>query len=199
MALPVAILIFLFIFLMLFGANLVVVGLHHIVKKSAGKVFALSAVILAVATSFPEMSLAITSGFSGKSALSLGNVMGANIANLSLVVGGAAIVAGGVKFQGGFLKKELILGFFSGIFPVVLMYDGILSRLDGSILILSWIAYVVHFFKIRFIGIAEKILEEGSWHGLLHKIHVNTLVGKEWAKLLIGVIILLLSAEIIVY
>lgn len=196
MALPITILIFLFIFLLLWASNMVVVGLRRIARATHAGVFAISAILLALATSFPELGVAITSGLSGESTLSLGNVLGANITNLTLVSGAAALVAGKVNIQGGFLKREVLIALLAGLLPLLLMLDGGLSRIDGLILIAVWGAYVTHFFHIRFRQIAQKFQEEGWWYRFLHK--VNGRGGQETARLLIGVALLLFSADMIV-
>lgn len=196
MAIPIVILLFCFIFLLLLGTNIVVVGLRRLAVTTHTGLFALSAILLALATSFPELSVAVTSGFSGVSSLSLGNILGANIANITLVTGGAALVAGQVTVRGKFLRREFFLAFAAGIIPLFLLFDGLLSRIDGLILMTVWGAYVAHFFKVRFIQLAKNFAQEGFWHRFLYKVEGTT--GKETAKLLLGVAILLFSADIIV-
>jgi cation:H+ antiporter len=48
--------------------------------------------VVAVGTSLPELVTAITSARKQVSDLSVGNVLGANIANLSLIIGAAAVL-----------------------------------------------------------------------------------------------------------
>lgn len=199
MALPLAILIFFFVLLLLFGANMVVTALRHF-SSSKTSTFTLSAILLALATSFPELFIAITSGLEGTSELALGNFLGANITNLTLVAGGAAVIAGRVAMHGEFLRREAWIALIAGVVPLVLLLDGILSRIDGMILIAVWGAYVVHFFHIRFIQIAQKLSDEGFWYRFLHKVEVgvNGTKGRETARLLLGVALLLFSADVIV-
>lgn len=196
MAVPIILLIFVFIFLLLFGANLVVVGLRRLTKASQAGLFALSAIALGLATSLPELSVAITSGINQNSSLSLGNVLGANIANLTLVAGGAAIVAGKVVVSGGILTREVLIALLAGILPLPLLFDSSLSRIDGLILIAIWGAYVAHFFRLRFVQIAKAISREGFWYRFLHR--VNGTTGRETTRLLVGIALLLFSADIIV-
>lgn len=198
MSIVITILIFGFIFLMLWGANLVVVGLRRFARETHTGVFAVSAIVLALATSFPELSVAITSGLSGSSGLSFGNVIGANIANLTLVMGGAAVVAGRVTAHGGQLGREVFVAGIAGILPLLFLFDGNLSRVDGVILIVLWIVYVLHFFKIRFAQIAREFANEGFWHRFLHKRNISHVHGREILHLIGGIILLLFSAEMVV-
>lgn len=198
MALPITILIFGFVFLMILGANMMVVGLRRFARETHTGVFALSAILLALATSFPELSVAVTSGLGGVSSLSFGNVIGANIANLTLVVGGAAVIAGRVAVVGREVNREVWLAGIAGMFPLLLLFDGTLSRIDGVVLISFWIVYVLHFFKIRFSQLAREFAEEGFWHRFLHKTKVGHIHGKEVFHLLGGIFLLLFSAEVVV-
>ncbi len=174
---------------------MVVAGLRSLSRSTKTGVFALSAILLATATSLPELSVAITSGLSDNSALSLGNVLGANITNLTLVTGAAALLAGRVSVHGSLLRQEILLAGIAGVVPIIFAIDKEISRVDGLILILLWCAYVIHFFKVRFTQIAESFAKEGLWQRFLHKVQASE---KSGVKLLLGVILLLVSSNFIV-
>jgi len=53
--------------------------------------FEATAVIMAMATSFPEILVSISSSLAGVSDLALGNAIGSNVVNLSLVIGITAV------------------------------------------------------------------------------------------------------------
>lgn len=195
MALPIVIIIFFLIFLLLYGANMMVAGLRTLSRSTKTGVFALSAILLATATSLPELSVAVTSGLSGNSTLSLGNVLGANIANLTLVTGAATLLAGRVTVYGRLLHREIFLAGIAGVIPILFALDSNISRLDGLVLILLWGVYVIHFFKIRFTQIADTLAKEGFWHRFLHRVQAGEKAG---AKLLLGIILLLVSSSFIV-
>ncbi len=81
------------------GAGVVVVGSRLLVDGAVNVASALGIpsiiiglTIVAIGTSLPELVTAITSARQNVSDLSVGNVLGANIANLSLIVGTAAIL-----------------------------------------------------------------------------------------------------------
>src|SRR3989304_4130402 len=62
---------------------------------------AITSLILAFATSIPELVVSVTAAFEGNSGLALGTIVGSNIANISLVVGGAALIGGSFSVIGG--------------------------------------------------------------------------------------------------
>ncbi len=82
-----------------FGAGIVVLGSRLVVDGAigvAGRLGVPSLVIgltvVAVGTSLPELVTAITSSRRSVSDLAVGNVLGANIANLTLIIGLAALI-----------------------------------------------------------------------------------------------------------
>ncbi len=107
--------------------------------------YGLTAFLLAFATSLPELAVGVTSALEGRPELSLGNVLGSNIANVSLVIGGTAFVGGGFRVVGEFLKRELFSTFLAGSLPLLLLIDGSLSRIDGLVLLVVyiWFTYTV--------------------------------------------------------
>ena len=55
--------------------------------------FVVAFVLVAIATSMPELFIGISSSLQGVSALSFGNIFGANLANMTFILGIAAILA----------------------------------------------------------------------------------------------------------
>lgn len=103
--------------------------------------FAITSLLLAFATSIPELTVSITSALEGNSALALGTIIGSNIANISLVVGGAAVIGGSFSVIGEFLKMDIFSVFLAGVLPLMLLLDSRLSRVDGIILLLIYGLY----------------------------------------------------------
>src|SRR3989344_3842469 len=97
---------------------------------------AITSLILAFATSIPELVVSVTAAFEENSGLALGTIVGSNIANISLVVGGAALIGGSFSVIGEFLRMDIFSVFLAGVLPLMLLIDGRLSRVDGIILLL---------------------------------------------------------------
>ncbi len=103
--------------------------------------FATGSLITGIATSTPEIAIGIDSAIKGIPELSLGNILGTNVVNLTVIIGTAILIAGKVDFDKGDIHKETIYPFFTAFLPIILSLDGILSRIDGLILIIVFIAY----------------------------------------------------------
>ncbi len=93
----------------------------------------IGAVIVGFGTSAPEMAVSGVAAASGDSDLGIGNVIGSNVANVTLVLGAAALFAP-VPIRRALLKRELIIAIGAvGLFA--LLVQGGLHFLDGIILL----------------------------------------------------------------
>jgi len=192
-------LLILFSFILIKAADLVIIALRRIARQTKTGIFALSAVILALSTSFPELFVSITSAIEKAPNLTLGVIIGSNIANISLVAGLTAFIIGRVNVHGDFLKKDTLIALIAGILPPILVIDGRLSRVDGLVLLAVYGAYATGFFRGRYLEIAEKQQEEGFFYRFLKRFnHIDTTKTKEYARLFVGVALLLFSADVIV-
>ena len=122
------------------SADMVVVAIRRLSRQTHTRAFAISAIILALGTSFPELFVGITSALEKTPVLSLGDVTGSNITNIALVGGLTALVAGRVRVYGEYLRRNVWMALVAGMLPAVLLFDKQLSRVDGLILITVYLA-----------------------------------------------------------
>ena len=162
-------------------------------------VFAISAIILALGTSLPELFVGITSALEKSPNLSLGVVLGSNIANIALIGGATAIFAGRVLIHSNYIMHDVWIAFLAGILPVFLASDGTISRIDALILLSVYLSYTTGFFKRRYMQIAQEQKEERFVYRFFRKFnHMSHLETKEFGKLFIGIALLLASSDAIV-
>ena len=192
------ILIFLLSFILIKATDILIVNFEALSVKTKIRKFALTSLILGLATSLPELFVGLSASFAGKSILSLGNIMGANIANLSLVVGGAALIGGALRVEGVFLKKDVFYAFLAATAPMILLTDKVLSRIDGLILLTLYVFYqIVIFSEKKHRQEFKKTQEMGVIHRLIRKMnHLET--KKEIGWILLSIIVLLFSADFLV-
>jgi len=158
-------LIIFFCFLLIKATDILIINFKALTEKTNFGKFALTGLILGLATSLPEYFVGITSAIKQTPNLSLGNIVGANIANLSLVVGGAALIGGSVSVSGLFFHREIFYALLVGALPMFLLLDKNLSRIDGLILLLLYGFYQVCIFKER-----SRRKEESSPQGFVHRL-----------------------------
>lgn len=188
-----------FSFILIKSADMVIIALRRISKSSHTGVFALSAIILALGTSLPELFIGVTSAIEKSPNLALGVVLGSNIANIALVGGITALVAGKIEVHGNFLKRDVFLALIAGISPIILILDGELSRVDGLILLAAYAAYASSFFKSRYLEISQEHKKERFFYRFIRKF--NNISGsrrKEYGRLFVGIALLLFAADAIV-
>jgi cation:H+ antiporter len=105
--------------------------------------FVLGFVLVALSTSIPELFVGVFSALDQIPAISFGDVIGANIIDLTLVIGFAALLGKKVSVEKEISKREIIYTFFIAILPILLFLDHQLSRIDGIILLTVFIIYLV--------------------------------------------------------
>jgi len=156
--------------------------------------FAITSLLLAFATSVPELVVGITAALEGRPGLALGVVLGSNIADISLVIGGAAVISGSFGVAGEFLKIDIFSVFLAGVLPLMLLMDGDLSRVDGIILLFVYGMYNF--------GLLNKGVKRKSQPSRIVKKFLQNAVDKRvnrWlAWLFLGAAMLMFSADMIV-
>lgn len=130
-----------FSFLLIKSTEILISALNRLSRSARIGKFALTSSLLALATSLPELFVGITAALEKQSSLALGNVLGSNIADISLVIGGASLISGSIGVVGNFLKKDIFYAFLAGAFPLALLIDGRLSRVEGLLLLLVYGIY----------------------------------------------------------
>lgn len=191
--------IILFSFVLIKSTDLVIVAIRRISKQAQVRVFAISAIVLALGTSFPELFVGITSALEGAPGIALGDIIGSNIANIALIGGLAAILAGRVRVHGEYMKREIWVALIASIIPLVLMLDGNLNRVDGLILLAVYLANATSFFRTRYVRIGEEQQEESFVFRFFRQFnHVDSKKRREFGRLFVGLALMLFSADIIV-
>lgn len=134
----------------LFGAAIVVVGSKLLVDGAVGVAARLGVpsivvglTVVAIGTSLPELVTAITSSRQSVSDLAVGNVLGANIANLTLIVGMAAVLQDVRmdRFTQRFNFPVMLA--FMGLVMWMLFSDRRLTRRKGVVLLVAYVHFLV--------------------------------------------------------
>lgn len=116
--------------------------LTHIALKLRVSEYIVGFIIMAVATSLPELTVGIIDAGQGNATLSLGNILGANILNLTLVLGIATLVAGSLRLEIQVRNREVFYMDLIALAPLLFLMDGRLSRIEGAVLLLLFVIYM---------------------------------------------------------
>lgn len=139
--------------------------------------------IVSIGTSMPELSTAIVGSLAGQGTLLLGDIIGANILVVTLILGITAFVGKSIKIKSRTPDKTILTMMGMVILPLLLGIDGTFSRLDGGILLGAFILYVYSLLK------KEKTLGK-----IKEKVPVKQIVS-DMVVFLGSIIALLLSAR----
>ncbi|MGL4473418.1 MAG: calcium/sodium antiporter [Shewanella sp.] len=90
--------------------------------------------IVAMGSSAPEMFVSVTASLNGMSNTAIGNVLGSNVANITLILGITALL-GAIAVSSQTMKREIPMMLAATVLAGYLLYDGELSRVDGAILL----------------------------------------------------------------
>jgi cation:H+ antiporter len=109
---------------------------------------AIGFLLLAVATSLPELSVSLLSSVTGEGAIATGNIFGSNIANILLVVGASAFIYG-VRIRGKILREIGLLLLLTTVISAYILFSSsvagqALGFLEGAALLCIFGVYVWH-------------------------------------------------------
>ncbi len=126
------------------GADFLVEGASNIAKKFNIPEIIIALTIVSIGTSMPELFVSLTSGMDGLSDVSIGNVVGSNIANLLLILGVSAIIRPiAVKKETKFVEIPVCL-IATLIFWTFCNLGGNITRLDGIIFVNLFILFIIY-------------------------------------------------------
>ncbi|RJQ35939.1 sodium:calcium antiporter [Candidatus Parcubacteria bacterium] len=108
--------------------------------------FTLSFVLIAIATSLPELFVGISAALTNASALSFGNLVGANVFNITFIVGIAALLAGAVQSDHVVRRRDIFGTLAALAAPGLLALDHAIGRFDGILLCGIYASYLVFLF-----------------------------------------------------
>lgn len=138
------------IFLILGGLAGLIIGGKLFVNSATelAKMFGVSdkfiaITVMAAGTSMPELATCVVAALKGRGQLALGNVLGSNISNILLILGGAALI-NPLSFS-GMTAVDLGAVLVCAIFILASAYlfkKKQLDRFEGTILILMEVAYM---------------------------------------------------------
>jgi len=146
MHLSLSFLIFIASILLLYaGAHYLVKGSANIARILGVKPLIVGLTIVAFGTSIPEFLVSMFGVLQNAADISVGNIIGSNIANIGLILGTAGLIAP-ISLKYGHIRLQLLILLLGSLFFSLLAYDGI-SRTDGIIFLILIIIYVVYLIK----------------------------------------------------
>lgn len=134
---------------LIWGADRFIDGAANIASNLGVSPLIVGVTIVGFGTSAPEMLVSALAAFDGVPAMGIGNAIGSNITNVGLVLGVTTLISP-LVVNSATLRREFPVLAFVMLISLIMILDGVLSRVDGSILFagflltiagMGWMAY----------------------------------------------------------
>lgn len=182
--------------LLIKGADFFVDGASNMARLLRVSPILIGLTIVAFGTSSPEATVSIIAALEGSADISLGNVIGSNILNTTLVVGIAAFLYP-LKVESATIKKEIPFTLLASVVLLVLISDtalqgfeaNLLTRSDGLILLLFLTIFLYYVIEVAMKGRKESATEE---------VPKNIKWGKSILFSLLGLVAIIFGGDMVV-
>jgi cation:H+ antiporter len=152
--------------------------------------------LVSIGTSLPEFATDIYASLHNEGAIVIGDIVGSNITNITLVLGIGVVLIGKIDTPKHLLKRDIF--FMIAIFILLLLFSHInldgyngISRIEGGILLVLLVSYFIYLFKNR-----EILKDElGGEEHIDNKFPSSPLA---WVFLVFGMILVILGAKTMV-
>lgn len=136
------------------GFVLLVIGGEFLVRSSVGISLKLNIsrmviglTVVSFATSAPELLVSIQAALAGEPEISIGNVIGSNIANIGLILGVTAMISPLLIDRDFFRLNWPVMIFFSILLYLFMFTESEITRLEGIVFIILLIGYLYYLIK----------------------------------------------------
>jgi cation:H+ antiporter len=177
----------------------VVNGLMRLSRALGVREFVVAFFVMAAAASLPNLFVGVTAALEGIPELSLGDVFGNNLIAMTVAVAAGVFFARGsfISAAGQTIRTSLLFTVAAAVLPVVLVADGLLSRVDALLLVALFFLYVRWLFaqEDRFSRAYNHGEHERPLARLRHGFHSFIKVGAGVALLLLAALGIVASAS----
>jgi len=175
--------------LLLLGAEGLVRGSIRLAARLGVSSLIVGLTVVALGTSFPELFVSVIASARAESDVALGNVVGSNIFNITVILAVTALVRP-VQIQLRLLRLEIPFVLLITVLTTALALDGSIGRLDGSFLLIGLVGYL---YTLR-----HTVRREGAEGGSVARPASEDARGSVWVPILmasLGLVVLLYGAR----
>jgi cation:H+ antiporter len=168
------------------GADWLVEGASRLALLAKLSPIIIGITIVAFGTSLPEVSVSLAATIKGEPSITVGNVIGSNIANILLVLGIAAVVKP-LKLTRELVTRDSMLVAGSGAVILILAMTGTLRWWHGAIMLIGFVAYLGHY-------IHDALVKQKADLPPFHDTHTGVAI----LLVIAGIICILFGSDILV-
>jgi cation:H+ antiporter len=209
------------------GSDLFVRSAASIARRLGVSELVIGLTLVSVGTSIPEYASAIMSSILRQSDLITGNIVGANISNICLVTGAAAVYAG-MKMSRSIAERDSYILLISSVLFYITVQNGVISAGEGLLFLSLYGTYILfllesskdetccykfsefaaYFFKLRYISTIKNGLIRNSEffkdnlnrirHKKLNREPIDTSIIKDFLTAAVGGILVYFGADYLI-
>lgn len=173
------------VWLLVKGGDLTIDSAVRIAESSGLSKLFIAATIIAFGTSAPELFTSVNANISGFPGISVGNVIGSNIANVLIVLGIAAMITP-VVIDRKEIRVDTAMMILSTIAMALAVWAEILPRWAGLALVAWIVLYVIYQYKANKIDVSDDNESD------------DNILGNPLVLVTVGILTLVIGAEILV-
>lgn len=178
--------------LLTYASDQFVLGAARVAVGMRLSAVVIGAVVIGFGTSAPEMLVSGLAAASGSLDIAVGNIIGSNVANLSLVLGVAAIVTP-ITVQSMTLRREAPLSLAAVLVFALVVQDG-LTRGEGVLLAVLLVVSLTLVLVAARMGDSDALASEVDEY----LADGQSRLGREWVRTLLGLLGTLGAAQLLV-
>ena len=179
-------LIFVGLFFLYYGGELLVTGSLRLAQSFKISPFIIGATVIGFGTSTPELAVSLIASLQDSGDLALGNIIGSNITNIGLVLGLTALIVPLTIEKQRFIDESPPL-IITSLIIVVFAWNNYLGRTEGFIMICLLVIYLWRAFQTK-----EKIDHDLSEDHLFSEYGGSSF---QTFLVILGIIMLILGAN----
>lgn len=163
-------LFFVGLILVILSSNYLVDGASFIARRSGISEFVIGLTIVGIGTSTPEMVVSLLSAIRGNADMAIGNVIGSNIFNTCMILGLTAVILP-MTITRSTVRRDIPFNILVTVLLILLGMnhsitglgqEDTLSRIDGLLLLLGFVVYMILSFRDSKAGSEETPAEENG-------------------------------------
>ncbi|MCK5252382.1 MAG: calcium/sodium antiporter [Thermoplasmata archaeon] len=168
------------------GAEWLVEGAASLALAAKVSTIVVGITVVAFGTSLPEMAVSLAASVKDQPEITLGNVIGSNIANILLVLGIAAMVSP-IRVDKHVVTRDTMLVLGSGVLMLLLAMTGNLTRVHGLIMLGAFVGYLAYYVRSAIRHKTHEVPDLKDYHP-----------GRSIVMLAGGIICILIGSDILV-
>ena len=125
-----------------FGGEWLVSGASRIAQSFGISKLIVGLTVVAMGTSAPELVVSVSAALAGSSDISVGNIVGSNIANIGLILGISGVIFP-LTVHYGLLKREIPIMLTASVGAYLVFLDGTITRFEGVLLLTGMVIFIL--------------------------------------------------------